>query len=102
MHGLRIALAYAMSMCGFVVLFGCGTDSTPTTPGGGDHHTNEDTIPPYVGINTPIWGAAVSGTVSIVAEATDPSGVARVYFEVRNLCDSAVVSFEDATAPYEA
>jgi Tol biopolymer transport system component len=102
MHGPRIALVSAMSLCGLVVLFGCGSDSTRATPGGGDHHTNKDTIPPYVGINAPIWGAAISGNVSIEAEADDASGVARVYFEVRNLCDSAVFSFEDATEPYEA
>ena len=79
---------------------GCSESSTPTTPPDDNHH-DQDTIAPYVGINEPIWGASISGTVTIVAEASDASGIEKVFFAVRDLCGAVLDSYEDSEPPYE-
>jgi subtilisin family serine protease len=56
---------------------------------------HDDTTPPTVAISMPADGAEVSGSISIVALATDNVGVQKVQFWV----DSTYLGF-DATAPY--
>ena len=55
-----------------------------------------DTTPPAVTVTSPAGGAAISGTTTISATATDNVGVAGVQFRV----DGANVGAEDTTAPY--
>lgn len=57
-----------------------------------------DTTPPAVSITTPIAGAALSGSVTIAASASDNVGVANVQF----LVDGATIGTPDTTAPYQA
>jgi hypothetical protein len=54
-----------------------------------------DTTGPSVAMSTPAAGATVSGSVSIRADAADPSGVARVDIAV-----DGTLLFSDTTAPY--
>ena len=55
-----------------------------------------DTTPPTVSVTGPAAGSIVSGTVSLVASASDASGIAGVRFYV----DGAAQGPEDQTAPY--
>jgi hypothetical protein len=55
-----------------------------------------DTTPPVVAITSPASGAVVSGSVALVAQATDDRGVAGVRFQV----DGVNVGSEATTAPY--
>jgi hypothetical protein len=55
-----------------------------------------DTTPPVVTVTSPASGAALAGTTTINATATDNIGVVGVQFRV----DGANVGPEDATAPY--
>ena len=57
-----------------------------------------DTTPPTVSITSPASGAAVSGTVSVTANASDNVGVAGVQF----LLDGTNLGAEDTAAPYTA
>src|SRR5438045_8161232 len=55
-----------------------------------------DTTPPSVSIASPAGGAAVGGTVSVTANASDNVGVASVQFKV----DGANLGAADTTAPF--
>ena len=55
-----------------------------------------DTAPPSVTVTSPASGAALAGTTTITATATDNVGVVGVQFKV----DGANVGAEDTTAPY--
>ena len=55
-----------------------------------------DTTPPSVSVTAPAAGSIVSGTVSLSASASDPSGIAGVRFYV----DGAAQGSEDQAAPY--
>jgi hypothetical protein len=55
-----------------------------------------DTSPPTVSITSPANGAALSGTISITANAADNIGVAGVQFKL----DGNNLSAEDASSPY--
>jgi hypothetical protein len=55
-----------------------------------------DTTPPTVSITGPVNGAAVSGTVTVSASATDNIGVAGVQFKL----DGSNLGTEDTTSPY--
>jgi hypothetical protein len=55
-----------------------------------------DTTPPNVAISTPVTGATVSGTVGVVATATDNVGVASVQF----LLNGANLGGAASAAPY--
>jgi hypothetical protein len=57
-----------------------------------------DTTPPTVSITSPVAGAAVSGTITLTANASDNKGVAGVKFKV----DGTNSGAEDTTAPYSA
>ncbi len=63
---------------------------TVTTPTG-------DTTPPTVTLTAPSAGATVSGTTTLVASATDASGIAGVQF----LLDGSPLGAEDTSSPYE-
>ncbi|HEX9854754.1 MAG TPA: S8 family serine peptidase, partial [Acidimicrobiia bacterium] len=56
-----------------------------------------DNAPPAVAITSPVPGEAVSGTFTVTADASDPSGVARVDFAV----DGQAIGTDDA-APFSA
>jgi chitodextrinase len=56
---------------------------------------SNDTQPPTISITAPTAGASVSGTLNVVANASDNLAVARVDF----LADGALVS-SDTTSPY--
>jgi hypothetical protein len=62
--------------------------ATPLTPA--------ETTPPTVSMTGPAAGAAVSGPVTLTADASDNVGVAGVQF----LLDGAPVGAEDTSAPY--
>jgi len=64
----------------------------------GANNTNgaQDTVGPTVAITSPTSGANVSGTVSVVATASDDSGVARVQFRA----DNANMGSEDVVPPF--
>lgn len=55
-----------------------------------------DSTPPVVSITSPSAGAAVTGTVALIASATDNVSVSGVQFYV----DGAPVGAEDTSAPY--
>jgi len=55
-----------------------------------------DTTPPNVSITSPASGAAVSGTVTATATATDDTGVAGVQFQL----DGSPLGAEAVVAPY--
>jgi PKD repeat protein len=55
-----------------------------------------DTVPPTVTLTAPAPGLAVSGTVSVAADASDSIGVVGVQF----LLDGTTLGSEDATSPY--
>src|SRR5262249_43394047 len=55
-----------------------------------------DTTPPTVSLTSPAGGAAVGGTVSVSANASDDVGVVGVQF----LIDGAPLGAEDTAAPY--
>ena len=57
-----------------------------------------DTTPPSVSISAPASGATVSGTVTILAKATDNVGIAGVQL----LVDGAALGAEVTAAPYQA
>jgi fibronectin type 3 domain-containing protein len=63
---------------------------TVTTPAG-------DTTPPTVALTAPSAGATVSGTTTLVASASDASGIAGVQF----LLDGSPLGAEDLSSPYE-
>jgi hypothetical protein len=65
-------------------------DFTLTTANGGD------TTPPAVSITSPVSGATVSGTITVVATASDNVGVVGVQFQV----DGTNTGAELASAPY--
>ena len=67
------------------------TFTTPATP-------PSDTTPPTVAVSAPSSGATVSGTVSIVATASDDVGVVGV----RVFVDGAPLGAELTSAPYSA
>src|SRR3989344_995778 len=80
-----------------------GVGASATCEASVDVTTGGDTIKPTVSLTAPADGATVSGTVTLSANASDPStgsgqvsGVAGVQFRV----DGANVGAEDATAPY--
>jgi hypothetical protein len=58
--------------------------------------TVRDVTPPTVAVTSPAAGAAVTGTVSVTASASDNAGVAGVQFRL----DGAPLGTEDTTAPY--
>ena len=66
---------------------------SPTSPSNGPP---PDSIAPTVTLTSPSAGAAVSGSVSVAATASDDVGVARVRF----LVDSTPIGADDTTAPY--
>jgi hypothetical protein len=78
--------------------------ATPCQPGGFDDHddlvfavaASSDTTPPTTAITSPAPGATLSGTVTVVASASDDVGVARAEFYV----DGALKG-TDTTAPYQ-
>ncbi|MGH8707232.1 MAG: Ig-like domain-containing protein [Burkholderiales bacterium] len=55
-----------------------------------------DNTPPTVSITSPASGAAVSGTISVTASASDDRGVAGVQFQLDGVDGGA----EDTTTPY--
>jgi chitodextrinase len=57
---------------------------------------NGDPTPPTVSITAPAGGAAVSGTVTVAATASDNVGVVGVEFRL----DGATLGAEDTTSPY--
>ncbi len=59
--------------------------------------TKADTMPPTLSITSPTASSTVNGLVSIIASATDTSGISRVEFYV----DSVLLS-TDTTLPYNA
>jgi len=63
----------------------------PVAPAGGG-----DAIAPTTSLTAPAAGAAVSGTVSVTANATDNVGVSGVQFKL----DGAALGAEDTAAPY--
>ena len=63
-------------------LFGCRVDTTLN-----------DNTPPVVTITSPTNGATVSGTVSVNADVSDDSGVARVRFLVDGTVASTVYAW---------
>jgi hypothetical protein len=60
-----------------------------------DNENPEDNRPPLVSITQPSAGQTVSGTVSILALATDETGMDRVDFEI-----NGVTEHSDNTSPY--
>ena len=58
--------------------------------------TRTDTTAPTVSVTSPVAGAAVTGTITVTASATDNVGVAGVQFKL----DGANLGAEDVTAPY--
>src|SRR5207237_6332462 len=58
--------------------------------------TTPDITPPTVSITTPASGATVTGTIAVVAAATDNVGVLGVQFKL----DGANLGAEKTTAPY--
>jgi len=71
------------------------TDLSCVPTGTGDNCAVNDTTSPSVGVDSPLAGATVSGTVTIAASASDASGVKQVEF----LIDNVVVS-TDTTSAY--
>jgi hypothetical protein len=67
----------------------CGFALVPPPPA-------PDTVVPAVSITSPVSGAAVSGSVTVAAGASDNVAVAGVQF----LLDGVVLGAEDTTAPY--
>jgi hypothetical protein len=57
---------------------------------------SNDTLPPTVTVTSPSSGAAVAGTISVTASASDNVGVAGVQFRL----DGANLGAEDTAAPY--
>jgi hypothetical protein len=57
-----------------------------------------DSVPPSVGISSPAANATVGGAITIVAAASDSSGIAGVQFRI----DGAPLGAEDRSAPYSA
>jgi hypothetical protein len=74
------------------------TDARNNTAVSGDLScsTSPDTTPPTVSITSPAANAALSGTVSLTAAATDNVGVASVQFKVDNANTGPAIS----SAPY--
>jgi Domain of unknown function (DUF1929)/Bacterial Ig domain len=64
---------------------------TVTTPAA------SDTTPPAVALTAPAPGATITGTTTLVATASDASGIAGVQF----LLDGSPLGAEDTVAPYE-
>jgi hypothetical protein len=61
-----------------------------------------DTTPPEVSIKVPISGAALQDGVTLTADASDLSGVAQVYFYVREPggVDGTPIGYEDLAATF--
>jgi hypothetical protein len=67
-----------------------------TTFGGGVWKPGNQPPPPTVNITSPTSGASLSGTITLSATASDPSGIAGVQF----LVDNVAVGAEVTTSPY--
>jgi hypothetical protein len=78
------------------LLTGLSTPSGPPPPGPPPPGPPPDTTPPTVSLTAPASGAAVSGTVTVSASASDNVGVVGVQFKL----DGANLGAEDTTAPY--
>jgi len=94
-RALRLSAAALLAFC-----VGCGSDSG--TKPDGDGNDGDDTTSPNVGITFPSNGETIDSTVTIAAEASDPSGVREVSFRVSDYCDSLYFGFADSIPPYEA
>ncbi len=73
-----------------------GAGNTAMQPGGQFTTADLDTAPPTITITAPSANAALSGTVTISASASDAIGVVGVQFRV----DGVAIGSEDTTAPY--
>src|SRR5579864_2561241 len=67
-----------------------------TTFGGGVWKPGNQPPPPTVNITSPASGASLSGTITLSATASDPTGIAGVQF----LVDNVAVGAEVTTSPY--
>src|SRR5262249_24086707 len=65
-------------------------------PNGAVSNTDGDTTPPTVSIAAPTAGTAVSGTVTVLASASDNVGVSGVQFKL----DGVNIGSEVTAAPY--
>ena len=91
---LRAALAFTLALT--AMSCGGGGDSgaqTPAPPGGGGA---TDSTAPVIAISAPSANAAVSGSVTVSADATNNVGVAGVQFKL----DGGNLGAEDTGAPY--
>lgn len=77
------------------VLFVANKDCTPTGDGG-NCATSVDQTPPTVNVTAPTAGQTVTGTVNVVADASDNSSVSKVDFYI-----NGVKVTTDTQAPYE-
>jgi hypothetical protein len=82
---MTLSRALALTL-GLVIVVACG-ESDSTAP---DH------TPPTVSITSPAAGA-VTGTITLVASATDAGGMASVSWKV----NTALLPATDNTSPYE-
>jgi len=78
----------------------CGEDSGPAAPDDNGKSTGDNRAP-VVNITNPTAGDTLSGTTTFSCTATDTSGIAEVYFELRDLCDSVVASITDDSPPFD-
>ncbi|HYR88021.1 MAG TPA: fibronectin type III domain-containing protein [Terriglobia bacterium] len=69
-----------------------GTDATPVS----FSTSVPDTTPPTATVTNPLAGATVSGSISVIATASDNVGIAGVQF----LLDGQPLGSEDTSAPY--
>lgn len=102
----RARLAFLAVACGLVVA-GCGGGGgggggspSPSSPSPSNEPSPTpaqpaDTTPPDVSITAPVVNAAVAGTTTITATASDDTGVVRVEFYV-----DGVLKGSDSTSPY--
>ena len=71
--------------------------ATQTTAASVSVTVANDTTAPTVAVTSPAAASTVSGTVTVIATATDDVGVAGVQFQL----DGVSLGAEDTTAPYE-
>ncbi|MBN1164868.1 MAG: PD40 domain-containing protein [Candidatus Krumholzibacteriota bacterium] len=95
------AAVWALVLAAGLALDGCGEESSPVGNGGGGGSTI-DTIPPAVHITSPLDGSALPAQLDIACTVTDDTEIDVVYFELTDLCGTALWSANDLSAPYEA
>jgi hypothetical protein len=88
-------------LCSLFLVSSCSDDSGPAAPDDDNGKPSNDNRAPEVNITSPSRGDTLSGPTTFSCTATDSSGIAEVYFEVRDLCDSVVASITDDTSPFD-